>query len=366
MTSLPACRRLCLLPLPSAQLVPVVDQEGLLQSLAALVETLCRPWTENNPIGIGPEKTFQDVFLMTFRTFTTAESLLRMLIARYHTKCPRLASELEEEKLQLRAQRRILTLLSMLWQGTTLTLTEKESMTNTFTDFLQCIPPPLSKTAQLITSMVNVEAAQIQEGSVGQQSQRPADDEQDLSRRNSHHIAEQLTLRMYSIAIARPNLDAFCGSYDNTVIWIKTSILRGKRVGDRADIVNVWIQIAVVQISSRPHATLQRPVDRPRPLVPFITMYLTDIAHIADRYRDENGDICFVKRRQWYDVVNVMLRSQLQPYAISEDPSTITYIVDCMTRHTVDEDQLWAWYNDAQQSERKYSADLTQLGGDPL
>ncbi|KAJ7930214.1 ras guanine nucleotide exchange factor domain-containing protein [Mycena leptocephala] len=259
MTSPPVCRRLVLMPLPSAQLVPVVDQEGLLQkgSLAALVKTLCRPWTENNPIGIGPEKTFQDVFLMTFRTFTTAESLLRMLIARYHTKCPRLASELEEEKLQLRAQRRILTLLSMLWQGTTLTLTEKESMTNTFTDFLQCIPPPFSKTAQLITSMVNVEGAQIQGSSVGQQSQRPTNDEQDLSRRNSHHIAEQLTLREFTLyskitpqecipsQSQGQNLDAFRGSYDNTVTWIKTSILKGKRVGDRADMVNVWIQIAV-------------------------------------------------------------------------------------------------------------------------
>ncbi|KAJ7891428.1 hypothetical protein B0H13DRAFT_2276935, partial [Mycena leptocephala] len=183
-------------PLPSLSAQLAVDQDGLVHggSLAALVGKLCQPWStsENNPMSTGPEKTFQDVFLMTFRTFTTAEELLQMLIAQYHMKCPlSLSSELEDEweQVQVQIQRRILTLFSMLWQGTTLTVTEKHSTMNTLMHFLLSImEPPLMKTAQLI--MVNVQGekekieSRMQEDSelVWPLPERPIDVEQDLSR----------------------------------------------------------------------------------------------------------------------------------------------------------------------------------------
>ncbi|KAJ7920941.1 ras guanine nucleotide exchange factor domain-containing protein [Mycena leptocephala] len=279
-----------------------------------LAEKLWRPWTtsEKNPMSTGPEKIFQDVFLMTFLTFTTAE-LLHMLIAQYHKKCPlSLSSEGEEE-----------------WeQGTTLTITEKHSMMNTLTHFLLSIMEHLlMKTTHLI--MVNVQGKEkiepgMQEDSelVWPPSERPIDFEQEC--------------------IPSPSqgkyLHAFCASYENTVTWIKMSILRRKRVGERAGIVNFWIKIAekcrelayffsmgtvLTALSSSVIEGLKRtwlvapskskslldsmrhfndPVggfseyrrlveDAEGPCVPFLAMYLTDIAHIASRYSDESGNI---------------------------------------------------------------------------
>ncbi|KAJ7865060.1 hypothetical protein B0H13DRAFT_2353259 [Mycena leptocephala] len=104
---------------PSYSPQPVVETDRLVQSgnVVALVDKLSRPWISGDHMTIDQEKTFQDVFLMTFRTFITVEELLQMLIARYCTPCPQnLPSQVSEdgEKIQVRMQRRILTVLSTL------------------------------------------------------------------------------------------------------------------------------------------------------------------------------------------------------------------------------------------------------------
>ncbi|KAJ7933513.1 hypothetical protein B0H13DRAFT_2306622 [Mycena leptocephala] len=60
----------------------VVETDGLVQSgnVVALVDKLSGPWISGDHMTIDREKTFQDVFLMTFRTFITVEELLQMLI----------------------------------------------------------------------------------------------------------------------------------------------------------------------------------------------------------------------------------------------------------------------------------------------
>lgn len=78
------------------------------------------------------------------------------------------------------------------------------------------------------------------------------------------------------------------------------------------------------------------------PCVPFIGMYLTDIAHIHDTYNDESPRICFVQRKRWHQVVTAIVRYQSRAYDIPGSESTLNFI----QRHLQEEpgrDHDWFW-----------------------
>ena len=72
------------------------------------------------------------------------------------------------------------------------------------------------------------------------------------------------------------------------------------------------------------------------PCVPYIGMWLTEIAQINDSYPDvvpsNNRDpavsslINFAKRAKWYDILEQMLRFQNKPYPFADVPHTMGYI----------------------------------------
>lgn len=72
------------------------------------------------------------------------------------------------------------------------------------------------------------------------------------------------------------------------------------------------------------------------PCVPYIGMWLTEIAQINDRYPDtvpsNNRDLAisslinFAKRAKWYDILEQMLRFQNRPYMFVDLPHIMGYI----------------------------------------
>lgn len=72
------------------------------------------------------------------------------------------------------------------------------------------------------------------------------------------------------------------------------------------------------------------------PCVPYLGMWLTEIAQINDRYPDtvpsNNQDLAtsslinFAKRTKWFDILDQMLRFQNKPYVFADVPHTMGYI----------------------------------------
>jgi son of sevenless-like protein len=72
------------------------------------------------------------------------------------------------------------------------------------------------------------------------------------------------------------------------------------------------------------------------PCVPYVGMWLTEIAQINDSFPDtvpsDNRDLAtsslinFSKRAKWFDILEQMLRFQNKPYMFGEVPHTMGYI----------------------------------------
>jgi son of sevenless-like protein len=86
------------------------------------------------------------------------------------------------------------------------------------------------------------------------------------------------------------------------------------------------------------------------PCLPFITMYLTDMAHIQDQYSDKEPQICFYKRKRFYDVISAMLRHQKEPYALPLDDVAV-FIRNQLQHDPPGERVLWKKSEEVQQSE---------------
>ncbi|KAJ7150331.1 ras guanine nucleotide exchange factor domain-containing protein [Mycena filopes] len=395
-----------LLPSYSDQLK--LDADGLVRTgtLVAMVEKLCSDPLSKDPIKLKQEKTFKDIFLTTFRTFTTANQLFDMLVARYHMERPEhLTDEQAEEwreKMQLPTQRRTLTLFTMWLQDHRL-LEEEPHIAQRLTDFLTHIisPQPLALTAKLIIrSIADLTFANPVAASptVAPRKRRKSKNHKNdlLATRPDGYRGAACAARQECILYAKTqtgkqveNLCTFCATHDKLAAWVKTSILTNEALGKRADTVDFWIKVAekcrnlnnfasmsaVINalsstVISRLHLTwahcraqfndptggfsgLPRAAQRRRgPDRAFIGMYLTDIVHISDQFSDHDEMISFLKRQRWYDVVQIMLRAQARPYNIAESETTLNFIAGHLRMDSM-KDQTWFWEKsqEVQQSE---------------
>ncbi|THV06545.1 ras GEF [Dendrothele bispora CBS 962.96] len=198
------------------------------------------------------------------------------------------------------------------------------------------------------------------------------------------------------------NLDNFCATHDKLAAWVTSTILNNDQLSRRADTVDFWIKVAekcrimnnfasmsaiINALSStnvsRLHLTwahvgrrntlesllrYNKPtggfsgyrklqLQAEGPCVPFVGMYMNDIAHIKDQFSDEpgpDGQISFLQRQRWYEVVKVMLRSQGKAYSIAENEPTMGFISNNLRQLTQSKDwsqKFWTKSQEVQQSE---------------
>lgn len=242
-----------------------VDPEGRVKAgtLPALVERL----TTDPPAGIAEETLFRNTFLMTFRSFTSPERLLELLVDRYQMDHPGGLSieEFEEWKeMKLRPiQKRVLTILTM-WLGDHKLLDEEPHMVRQLTDFLSLIvsPEPLSITAKLLLerlTFTHPESPRTAFGAWGRKKSKTYKNE--LLKYHPDEIGEQLCLHEQQLYMKiRPqeclnwgktqsgksvaNLILFCATHEKLGAWVKMSILNTEVLGKRADVVDYWIKVA--------------------------------------------------------------------------------------------------------------------------
>jgi len=78
------------------------------------------------------------------------------------------------------------------------------------------------------------------------------------------------------------------------------------------------------------------------PCVPFITMFLTDIMHVQEQYKQADDQINFFQRARWYEIITNMLKFQSRPYNIAPSDST-TQFIETHLREVIVKDQNWYW-----------------------
>ncbi|KAJ8701987.1 hypothetical protein PTI98_000737 [Pleurotus ostreatus] len=244
-----------------------LDKDGNIRmaTLPALVERLSTPQNTT----LASEESFRDAFLMTFRTFTTADTLFEMLVDRFRMNPPddltadSQFSEWKEKKLQP-TRNRVLTVFTV-WLEDHRLLEEEPHIAQRLTDFLRLITPPspLAGVANLIIEKIQsltFSPPQIfPSGTPKRKDKNWA--EVGLAKQDPANIAEQLCLlefKLYSkispqecLRSAKTkahgdiaNLTAFCATYDRLSAWVKMSILTSDILSKRASTVDFWIKVA--------------------------------------------------------------------------------------------------------------------------
>lgn len=399
------------------------DSDGQVRSgtTEALVEKLTSE-TSKDVIKAAQETAFRNAFLMTFRTFMTADQLFSALVGIYAMECPSKITDPEheewKEKCSLPTQRVVLTIFTM-WLEDHRLLEEEPHIAQLLTDFLNNVTPPLAGVAGLIVKSIErltFASPCVESPVVSPRRRRKSRDHKgDLLRLDPTDLAEQLSLFEYTLyskvtpqdcmAYAKspqsaPNLNAFCATHDKLASWVTFSVLNNEALGKRADTIDFWIKVAekcrnmnnfasmsalITALNSvvitRLHLTwahvsrktnldallkynepsggfaafrnLQSNAEGP--CVPFIGMYLTDIAHTKDQFEDVEGDgrIVFIKRQRWYETITQMLRHQLKPYNIGESMSIRGFIsLHLRTAGTKDSSSMaWSKSQEVQHSE---------------
>jgi son of sevenless len=155
----------------------LLDAEGQIRTgtIPAIIEKLASDTFSKDPISecflrrrpsdlmlsleLAQETGFRNIFLMTFRTFMTADELFTGLVDRYRMDPPLNMTDAEfeewKERLCLPTQRVILTLFTM-WLEDHRLLEEEPHIAQRLTDFLTLITTPqsLSITARLIVQSI--------------------------------------------------------------------------------------------------------------------------------------------------------------------------------------------------------------------
>lgn len=393
-----------------------VDADGQVRfgTIPALVERLLATNMEN--------KQYQDVFLMTFRSFMSSGVLFDALIEYYNLLEPDglNVAELEDwlERGRGRTQRKVLEIFGDWLQANCL-LEQEPNIAGRLTEFLKSITPgPNNKLSKLIQEQIKDLTFSIGNPitvspSISPRKKKNSKPQKgDILKIEAADLAEQLTVILFEmyrkilpqecIMYARShngpgttNLREYCAVHDRVVSWVQKSILDTGVIKKRAEIVDYWIKVAdkcrllnniasmsaiitaltsniiqkllltMAHVSkksvleslsryndpSRGFATYRQLNDVDGPCLPFITMYLTKLVHIEDQYSDkESGPICFYKRKQFRDVILVMLRHQKEPYPLLLDDVAV-FLRDQLRKEPPTERELWEKSEEVRQSE---------------
>ncbi|KAK0481525.1 ras guanine nucleotide exchange factor domain-containing protein [Armillaria novae-zelandiae] len=379
-----------------------IDSDGQVRSgtTEALVEKLTSE-TSKDVIKAAQETAFRNAFLMTFRTFMTADQLFSALVGIYAMECPSKITDPEyeewKEKCSLPTQRIVLTIFTM-WLEDHRLLEEEPHIAQLLTDFLNNVTPPLAVAARLIVKSIErltFASPCVESPVVSPRRRRKSRDHKgDLLRLDPTDLAEQLSLFEYTLyskvtpqecmVYAKSpqlalNLNAFCATHDKLASWVTFSVLNNEALGKRADTIDFWIKVAEKSrnmnnfasmsalITALNSVVITRRISTPLlkynepsggfaafrnlqsnaegPCVPFVGMYLTDIAHTKDQFEDVEGDgrIVFIKRQRWYETITQMLRHQLKPYNIGESMSMRGFISIHLRTAGTKESSTMAW-----------------------
>lgn len=88
------------------------------------------------------------------------------------------------------------------------------------------------------------------------------------------------------------------------------------------------------------------------PCVPFITMFLTEMAHVGDQFSDSEGRISFYRLTRCYEAITAMLMFQSRPYNIAVDESMINFIESHLREGSCcDPGWFWKRSQDTQKAE---------------
>ncbi|KAG5341697.1 hypothetical protein C0989_007924 [Termitomyces sp. Mn162] len=314
-------------------------------------------------------------------------------------------AEIDEWKQHLIVtQTRVLEVFK-LWLTKHRLLEDDAHIAQKLTSFLERIKvPPLAQASRLLEEQIQSLTFSINPliRTLPKKAKKAKSHKNDLLKLDPADIAEQLTLiesdryvkvtpkecLLYSKHTTSTNLAEFCSTHDKIVSWVKSTILTNEALGKRASTIEFWIKVAekcktmnnfasmsavINALSStvitRLHLTWAH-VSRKNildgllkhneptggflgyrnllknvegPCVPFISMYLTDLVHIQDKFGDEPGRICFLQRQYLYKTVTAMLRFQSKPHQdIAESESVMGFIKRSLQADG-EKDNNWFW-----------------------
>lgn len=230
---------------------------------------------------------YRNVFLMTFRTFTAADTLFNMLVQRYQQETPEklsIAGFQEWRNHAICIQQSVLTVCTM-WLEDHRLLEEEPHIARRMTEFLRLIVlPPLStmakqliQTIERLVSWLLVLICSLFTQAVktfaspgdnfpknpSRRRRKSQPHKGDLLKLHTTDVAEQLSLLEFKLYAnitpqecirhastpstgSKSNLAVFCSTHDKLAAWVKTSILNNNALGKRADTVDFWIRVAEV------------------------------------------------------------------------------------------------------------------------
>ncbi|KAJ3505638.1 hypothetical protein NLJ89_g7311 [Agrocybe chaxingu] len=246
------------------------DSKGNIRTgtLEALVERLTTDVGTTDPTKIAESKKFTSIFLMTFRTFTTANRLFDMLLDRFNIQPPKNLTDPERKdwkaNLCLPVQRRVLDVLTV-WLEDHRLLEEEPYISKHLTEFLNAIDgPPLYLTATAILKSLERLTFTVPSSSTTtspKKSRKSKAHKNDLLKIDPSDVAEQLTVLESSLYMkitpqecltyaktqsggAVAKLSDFIGTHDKLGAWVKLSVLNLDTLVKRAETVDFWIKVA--------------------------------------------------------------------------------------------------------------------------
>ncbi|KAI0962330.1 hypothetical protein AcW1_001177 [Taiwanofungus camphoratus] len=230
-------------------------------SLRALLDKLTSDSHES------AQEKFQRIFLMTFRTFASADEVSYYLIKRYHIGYP-IADKHVQEKKAHTTQERVLAIIKM-WYEEYGMLQDDSHISSHLMDFTSSVmaPSPLAATAHTISeSLLRLTLPKPAIPTSAPTKRKDSKTSKiNLFHLDPTHVAEQLCLYEHSLyRQIRPqeclnrvkttagdsgitNITAFCSTRHRLVTWVKTSILSTEEVRERAATIDFWIRVAEVR-----------------------------------------------------------------------------------------------------------------------
>lgn len=234
-------------------------------TLDVLVDKLTTDTPQKDSTQAADDTRYRNIFLMTFRTFTTADILFDMLVQRCRRERPENLTIVEWQNHTISIQRTVLTIFTM-WLEEHRLLEEEPHIAQRMTGFLRLsVLPPLSTMAkqlmQTIERLPFATSADTSPKNTPRRCRKSPPHKNDLLRLYTADVAEQLTILEFKLyanvtpqeCIRHANapstrssshLSVFCSTHDKLAAWVKTSILSNNALGKRANIIDFWIKVA--------------------------------------------------------------------------------------------------------------------------